>query len=104
MSFISSSPANIGTLNARQEQLEDLRYFAEENAAFTEEMQTPDTDPGRLFRANKEFHFTIYRAAQMPQAVTMIENLWLRIGPVLHFSLGYRGREATSKFAPGCCG
>lgn len=70
------------------------------NTAFTEEMQTRDNDPGRLFRANKEFHFTIYRAAQMPSVVTMIESLWLRIGPILHFSLGYRGREATSKFAP----
>lgn len=72
------------------------------NAAFVEEMQKNENDPGRLFHANKEFHFTIYRAAQMPHLETMIENLWLQIGPMLHFSLGFRGREATNKFAPDC--
>lgn len=33
---------------------------------------------------NKEFHFAIYRLAQLPHLVTMIETLWLRIGPSLH--------------------
>ena len=42
------------------------------------------------FRANKEFHFTIYRAAEMPVLLEIIENMWLRIGPFLHFSLGVR--------------
>lgn len=72
------------------------------NAAFVEEMQKTENSPGRLFHANKEFHFTIYRAARMPLLMSMIENLWLQIGPMLHFSLGLRGREATNKFAPDC--
>lgn len=84
-------------IGAREiEQLESL------NAAFVEEMQNKENDPRRLFHANKEFHFTIYRTARMPLLKTMIENLWLQIGPMLHFSLGFRGREATSKFAPDC--
>ncbi|ODR88416.1 GntR family transcriptional regulator [Sinorhizobium alkalisoli] len=33
---------------------------------------------------NKEFHFTIYRLSGLPQLVSMIESLWLRIGPSLH--------------------
>ncbi|APG95091.1 GntR family transcriptional regulator [Sinorhizobium americanum] len=33
---------------------------------------------------NKEFHFTIYRLSGLPQLVSMIETLWLRIGPSLH--------------------
>ncbi|MDW9390831.1 GntR family transcriptional regulator (plasmid) [Sinorhizobium meliloti] len=33
---------------------------------------------------NKEFHFTVYRLAGLPQLVSMIESLWLRIGPSLH--------------------
>jgi DNA-binding GntR family transcriptional regulator len=74
-------------------QLEEL------NAAFTQEMRRRE-DSAQLFRVNKEFHFTIYRAADMPVLLGIIENLWLRIGPFLHFSLGVRGREATRKFAP----
>ena len=54
----------------------------------------------RPFRINKEFHFTIYRAAEMPVLLGIIENMWLRIGPFLHFSLGVRGREATRNLRP----
>lgn len=35
----------------------------------------------QVLHFNKDFHFTIYRAAQMPRLVVMIETLWLRIGP-----------------------
>jgi DNA-binding GntR family transcriptional regulator len=72
------------------------------NEAFNEEMRRKGKDSARLFRANKEFHFTIYRAAEMPVLLGVIENMWLQIGPFLHFSLGVRGREMTSKFAPDC--
>jgi DNA-binding GntR family transcriptional regulator len=74
-------------------QLEEL------NATFIREMRRRE-DSAQLFRVNKEFHFTIYRAAEMPVLLGVIENMWLRIGPFLHFSLGVRGREATRKFAP----
>lgn len=33
---------------------------------------------------NKEFHFAIFRLARLPHLVSMIETLWLRIGPSLH--------------------
>ncbi|MGD9924480.1 MAG: GntR family transcriptional regulator [Pseudorhodoplanes sp.] len=80
-------------------QPEAIAQLEELNAAFTQEMRTRE-DSAQLFRVNKEFHFTIYRAAHMPVLLGIIENLWLRIGPFLHFSLGVRGREATRKFAP----
>ena len=35
-------------------------------------------------KANKAFHFLIYEAAQMPRLVSMIESLWVRIGPSLN--------------------
>jgi DNA-binding GntR family transcriptional regulator len=35
-------------------------------------------------KANKAFHFTIYEGAQMPRLVSMIESLWVRIGPSLN--------------------
>ncbi len=33
---------------------------------------------------NREFHFTLYKASNMPRLVAMIEGLWLQIGPLLH--------------------
>ncbi|MEY9558916.1 DNA-binding GntR family transcriptional regulator [Sinorhizobium fredii] len=33
---------------------------------------------------NKEFHFAIYRLSGLPHLVSIIESLWLRIGPSLH--------------------
>jgi len=78
---------------AEIEQLEEL------NAAFVREMRRRE-DSAQVFRVNKEFHFTMYRAADMPVLLDIIENLWLRIGPFLHFSLGVRGREAARKYAP----
>jgi DNA-binding GntR family transcriptional regulator len=71
------------------------------DAAMNAEMQTHD-ESRRLFQANKEFHFTIYRAAAMPALLGIIENLWLQIGPFLHFALGVRAREATIKYVPDC--
>jgi DNA-binding GntR family transcriptional regulator len=35
-------------------------------------------------RANKTFHFSIYEGAGMPRLVSMIESLWVRIGPSLN--------------------
>ena len=80
-------------------QPETIAQLEQLNEAFVQEMRTRE-DSARLFRVNKEFHFTIYRAAEMPVLLGIIENMWLRIGPFLHFSLGVRGREATRKFAP----
>jgi len=34
--------------------------------------------------ANRAFHFTIYKAARMPLLLEMIENFWLRNGPLQH--------------------
>lgn len=33
---------------------------------------------------NYRFHFTIYRMADRPALLTLIENLWVRMGPALH--------------------
>ncbi len=34
--------------------------------------------------ANKDFHFLIYRRSGMNRLVTIIESLWLRMGPAFH--------------------
>jgi DNA-binding GntR family transcriptional regulator len=69
------------------------------NAGFIAEMRKHDKSP-LPFKLNKEFHFAIYEAAEMPVLMAVIENMWLLIGPFLHFSMGLKGRMATNEFAP----
>ncbi len=48
----------------------------------------PGSDYRRILHRNHGFHFEIYRAAQSPILLSNIEMYWVRIGPVLHESLG----------------
>jgi DNA-binding GntR family transcriptional regulator len=41
-------------------------------------------DGRRYVPANHDFHFTIYRAAESPTLLSIIESLWLQIGPYFH--------------------
>jgi DNA-binding GntR family transcriptional regulator len=53
-----------------------------------------------FFALNREFHFAIYQAAQSPLLFSMIEQLWLQIGPVFsHTSMDYvsEGADAHEK-------
>ena len=53
-----------------------------------------------FFALNREFHFAIYQAAKSPLLFSMIEQLWLQIGPVFsHISVDYvsEGAEAHEK-------
>lgn len=43
-----------------------------------------DGDVDEFLRLNKEFHYTIYRDANMPILQEMIDSLWYRISPYLH--------------------
>jgi DNA-binding GntR family transcriptional regulator len=38
----------------------------------------------QFWALNQEFHFTIYEAAKSPLLLSMIESLWLQIGPVFN--------------------
>jgi DNA-binding GntR family transcriptional regulator len=55
-------------------------------------------DVGRYLAQNQEFHFTIYRAAALPNALRMVENLWLQVGPLLNFLLAGEGSRPGSYF------
>jgi DNA-binding GntR family transcriptional regulator len=44
-------------------------------------------DPIVVIRANQRLHFAIYRSARMPVLLSLIEGLWLQIGPVLNLDL-----------------
>jgi DNA-binding GntR family transcriptional regulator len=43
----------------------------------------PHPNPTLLARANRDLHFSVYRAARMPQLLALIEGLWIQVGPVL---------------------
>lgn len=49
-------------------------------------------NPRIMLSLNFGFHFELYRAAKRANLLTLLENLWLRIGPLLHYSsAGYDG-------------
>ncbi|WP_080951312.1 GntR family transcriptional regulator [Neorhizobium galegae] len=43
-----------------------------------------DHDYKRVVARNFEFHFTLYAAANAKVTVKLVENLWLRVGPMLN--------------------
>ncbi|MDF0498202.1 GntR family transcriptional regulator [Bradyrhizobium yuanmingense] len=53
----------------------------------------------QFWALNQEFHFTVYEAAKSPLILSMIESLWLQIGPVFNHipinltSEGARGHQ-----------
>jgi DNA-binding GntR family transcriptional regulator len=62
--------------------LSELQRLAE----MVREMQhAADARDGRRYvPANHDFHFTIYRAAESSTLLSIIESLWLQIGPYFH--------------------
>jgi DNA-binding GntR family transcriptional regulator len=55
--------------------------------SFIREMNNEVPDGAQLIHLNKELHFAIYRGAQMPVMMQLIEALWLRIGPILNYDM-----------------
>jgi GntR family colanic acid and biofilm gene transcriptional regulator len=37
-----------------------------------------------VLKYNFDLHFLLYRSAEMPYVLSIVENIWLRIGPALH--------------------
>ena len=55
--------------------------------AFLDQARSSDPQADQAVRANKEFHFAVYRATSLPTLVGIVEGLWLKIGPVLNLDL-----------------
>ncbi|MDE2790395.1 MAG: GntR family transcriptional regulator [Paracoccaceae bacterium] len=47
----------------------------------------------RYLAKNQEFHFIIYTAADLPNALRLVQNLWLQVGPVMNFLLGGENKD-----------
>jgi DNA-binding GntR family transcriptional regulator len=53
-----------------------------------------EAGPAEYFRLNREFHFSIYAAADHPVLFRLIQGAWLRVGPLLN-SLESRATELS---------
>ena len=59
----------------------DIEYMERMNAL----MEAPQTqNPAANLEWNREFHFCLYRNANMPTLMKIIESLWLQVGPLLN--------------------
>lgn len=45
-------------------------------------------DPDAYLNANFQFHFLIYRLGASSFVLTIIEKMWVRVGPLIRFGLG----------------
>ena len=54
-------------------------------------------DPAVLARLNRDFHFALYRASQMPQLINLIENLWVQVSPVLTLAIRHTAQGLTMR-------
>lgn len=70
------------------------------NRQFALGMESRQPDVTTLFRLNKDLHFIVYEAARMPVLLSLIEGLWMQIGPTLHLSLRLRAGARGSNPAP----
>ncbi|WP_103035149.1 GntR family transcriptional regulator [Castellaniella caeni] len=66
----------------------------EVNAALSQRMDEGLDGAAHVIVLNKQLHFSLYAAANMPLLTKIIEALWLRIGPVLNYDLR-TGSERT---------
>jgi DNA-binding GntR family transcriptional regulator len=66
---------------------EQLQVLTALEQAFAQEIALPEPDVNQIIQINKQLHFTAYAAAGMPTLSSLIEGLWLRIGPVLNLDL-----------------
>ena len=65
----------------------ELSRIRELSEAFKNAMAKTQQDGARLIALNKKLHFAVYKGAQMPILVQLIEALWLRVGPILNYDL-----------------
>lgn len=75
----------------------ELAEMRAQEAAFARQQQSTRPDLAAAIRANRALHFAVYRAAGLPTMVSLIEGLWLRIGPLINLDL--RGGSGPARMA-----
>jgi DNA-binding GntR family transcriptional regulator len=74
---------------------DQLQELARHHETFSKEVKRKSPDPTIAIEANMRFHFTAYRAAEMPTLMNMIEGLWLQVGPVLNLDMRSGSKRLT---------
>lgn len=87
---------------ARRRSDRDLVLVRRCDAAFRRQCLARHPDLDAAVRANRDLHFAVYRAAAMPSLLTIIEGLWLRIGPVLNLDMRADVRRLRENRAEAC--
>ena len=59
---------------------------------FEKQGNKPRPNPTLLSHTNRDLHFTLYRAAQMPRLLEMIESLWVQVAPAISLTLRHATR------------
>lgn len=54
-------------------------------------------DARRYMQANYDFHFALYRQAQSPVLLSLVESLWLQMSPYLYAAFGRYGTAALAE-------
>ncbi len=75
----------------------ELAELTLHHQTFTQEVERRPPDPTVAIESNMRLHFAAYRAAQMPSLMTIIEGLWLQVGPVLNLDM----RSGSSRLTEG---
>jgi len=76
---VEGTAAKWAALAISSEGLQHLERMMEEMR-----LAGPENDRTRYVPANRAFHFTIYRAAGSDTLLSIIESLWLQIGPYIN--------------------
>jgi DNA-binding GntR family transcriptional regulator len=80
--ILESRAATLAAPNINEALLETLTDLSERAAAAGKRKQLQTA-----LRLNRDFHFTLYGAAESQMLQQMIEMLWLRAGPLLYLTL-----------------
>jgi DNA-binding GntR family transcriptional regulator len=75
----------------------ELDAIAVSEAGFRKESMAARPDLARAVQLNMNFHFAVYRASGMPMLVEIVEQLWLRVGPIINLET----RDDPGRLATG---
>ena len=75
----------------------ELVELTRHHKTFTKEVARKHPEEAVAIESNMRLHFAAYRAAQMPSLMTIIEGLWLQVGPVLNLDM----RSGSSRLTEG---
>ncbi|PWK65660.1 GntR family transcriptional regulator [Aminobacter sp. AP02] len=73
----------------------DLKLILDYDKDFRDAVGKGDSEVDSSLQLNKELHFAVYEAAGSPILVSIIEGLWLKVGPVINLDLRASQRLAS---------